>query len=100
MALAVIGHFRLPPERVAEARQAMARVIEATRTEEGCIAYSYAEDALEPGLFRVTELWKSRAHLAAHFNAPHMRRWVEEREALGLFDRQIAAYGLGEREAL
>ena len=100
MALAVIGHFRLPRERIAEAREAMARVIEATRAEQGCIAYSYAEDALETGLFRVTELWESRAHLAAHFKAPHMLRWVEERAALGLFDRQIAAYELGEREGL
>lgn len=98
--IAVIGYFRLPSERVAEALEAMKRVIEATRAEEGCLAYSYAEDALEPGLFRVTELWGSRAHLAAHFKAPHMARWVEEREALGLTDRRIAAYELGAPEAL
>jgi len=98
--IAVLGHSRLPPERVADARNAMARVISATRAEDGCIAYSYAEDTLDPGLFRVTELWESRAQLAAHFKAPHMARWVEEREALGLFDRQIAAYELGEAEPL
>jgi len=78
----------------------MARVIEATRAEPGCLAYSYAEDTLEPGLIRVTELWQSRAQLTAHFAAPHMARWVEERAALGLTDRQIAAYELGECEAL
>lgn len=98
--VAVLGHFRLPPERLAEAREPMARVIEATRKEAGCLAYSYAEDTLEPGLIRVTELWASRAHLAAHFEAPHMKRWVEERGQLGLTDRQIAAYELGAREQL
>lgn len=98
--IAVLGHFRLPPERLAQAREAMARVVEATRAEDGCLAYSYAEDTLEPGLIRVTELWDSRAHLTAHFAAPHMKRWVEERAALGLTDRQIAAYELGEREQL
>jgi quinol monooxygenase YgiN len=98
--IAVLGHFRLPPERVAEAREAMARVIAETRSEDGCIAYSYAEDALEPRLFRVTELWESRARLAAHFKTPHMARWTEEREALGMFDRQIAAYELGKAEPL
>lgn len=98
--IAVLGHFRLPPERLDEAREAMARVIEATRVEAGCLAYSYAEDTIEPGLIRVTELWESRAHLAAHFDAPHMKRWVEERAGLGLTDRQIAAYQLGEREQL
>jgi quinol monooxygenase YgiN len=98
--IAVLGHFRLPPGRLAEAREAMARVIEATRAEPGCLAYSYAEDTLEPGLIRVTEVWESRPQLTAHFAAPHMKRWVEERAALGLTDRQIAAYELGEREAL
>ena len=98
--IAVLGHFRLPPGRVDEAREPMARVIAATRAEQGCIAYSYAEDALEPGLFRVMELWESRALLTAHFKAPHMARWIEEREALGLFDREIAAYELGAPETL
>ena len=98
--IAVLGHFRLPTDRAEEARAAMARVIEATRAEEGCIAYSYAADALERGLIRVTELWETRDHLAAHFKAPHMARWVEEREALGLFDRQITAYELGAAEEL
>ena len=98
--IAVLGHFRLPPERLAQAREAMARVVEVTRAEDGCLAYSNAEDTLEPGLIRVTELWDSRAQLTAHFEAPHMKRWVEERAALGLTDRQIAAYELGEREQL
>ena len=98
--IAVLGHFRLPRERVADAREAIERVVAATRAEEGCIAYSYAEDALDAGLFRVTELWESRTRLAAHFKAPHMARWIKEREALGLFDRQIAAYELGEAELL
>jgi quinol monooxygenase YgiN len=94
--IAVMGHFRLPPEQVEEARAAMARVIEATRAEPGCLAYSYAEDALDRGLIRVAELWESREQLTAHFEAPHMKRWIEERAAFGLTDRQIAAYELGE----
>ena len=98
--IAVLGHFRLPPERLAEAREAMARVIEATRAEAGCLAYSYAEDTLEPGLIRVAEMWESREQLAIHFQAPHMQRWVEERAPLGLTDRQISAYELGEAESL
>ena len=100
MAITVIGHFRLPPERLDEARPVMAKVIEATLIEPGCLAYSYAEDVLEPGLVRVSEMWESREHLAAHFETAHMIEWVEEREKLGLFDRLIAAYELGEAEKL
>jgi quinol monooxygenase YgiN len=100
MAVAVIGHFRLLPERVEEARPLMTNVVEATLAEQGCLAYSYAEDVREPGLIRVSEMWESREHLAAHFETAHMRNWVEERKGLGLFDRQIALYELGESETL
>ncbi len=98
--IAVIGHFRLPPERLEEARPMMRKVIEATRAEEGCLAYSYAEDALEPGLIRVSERWESRAHLAAHFATEHMRVWAEERGSLGLSDRDITAYEIAGAETL
>lgn len=98
--IAVIGSFRLPPERLEEARPAMVRVIEATLTEDGCIAYSYAEDVADPGLIRVSEMWESREHLAAHFRTPHMHRWAEERAGLGLTNRDIAAYEVSEAERL
>jgi quinol monooxygenase YgiN len=86
------GTFRLPVEQLAAARESMARVVSASRAEDGCHEYAYAEDLLEPGLIRVSERWESRAHLAAHFKAPHMARWVEERVGLGLSDRQITLY--------
>jgi quinol monooxygenase YgiN len=88
----VSGHFRLPMERIAEARAEMARVIEASLAEDGCCAYSYAEDVTEPGLFRVHEEWDNRAALDAHFAMPHMKRWQAERGNLGFSDRQISVY--------
>jgi quinol monooxygenase YgiN len=98
--IAVIDHFRMPPELLEEARPMMAKVIEATRAEDGCIAYSYSEDVVEPGLIRVSELWQSREHLAMHFKTPHMATWAEERAGLGLTDRDIAAYSVNGKEAL
>lgn len=98
--IVVMGQFRLPPENVAAAHEPMARVIAATRAEDGCLAYAYAEDVLEPGLFRISERWESRAHLDAHLAAPHMKTWAEERAALGLFDRQLAIITVGEEETL
>jgi len=88
----VIGEFRLPPERMAEARAMMRKVIEATRAEDGCLAYSYAEDVLDPGLIRVSEAWESAEHLAAHLQTAHMKVWAEERATLGLTGRDITRY--------
>ena len=88
------GEFRLPLESLGEAREAMARVINASRAEPGCIAYSYGEDVLEPGLFRVSEVWTSEEALQAHFREPHMDRWREERERLGMFDKRMTNHAV------
>jgi len=53
--IVVSGEFRLPVETLEQARDAMIRVIEASRAEQGCLSYAYAQDVLEPGLFRVSE---------------------------------------------
>ena len=98
--LIVAGTFRLPRERRSAAREAMNRVIAASRAENGCIAYSYAEDLLEPGLFRVSEAWENREALAAHFEAPHMLAWQRERDELGMTDREVTAFTVSGEEAL
>ena len=82
--IAVVGEFRFPADRMDAARPLMRKVIEATLAEDGCLAYSYAEDVLDPGLVRVCEEWESQAHLDAHIGAQHMKVWAEERAALGM----------------
>ena len=91
----VNGCFRLPPDRIADARAAMAAVIAASLAERGCRAYSYAEDVTERGLFRVHEEWDSREALEAHFATPHMREWQRVRETLGFHDRAVWACEAG-----
>lgn len=94
--IVVSGRFRLPPDRIAEARPAMAEVIAASLAEPGCHAYSYAEDVSEPGLFRVYEEWDNREALDVHFASEHMREWQRVRLTLGFHDRAVAAYEAGE----
>ena len=96
----IAGTFRLPPESLAAGREALIRVIEATRAEPGCLDYAYAEDVLEPGLFRVSEAWESREALAVHFEMPHMKAWQRERAALGMTDRDMRAFTVSGEEIL
>ena len=100
MAVVVVGQFRLPPERMDEARGAMRKVMEATRAEDGCIEYNYAEDVLDPGLIRVSEVWQSRQQLGAHMKTPHMAVWAEERAGLGLTGRAITVYEVSGSETI
>lgn len=98
--IVVIGQFRMPIANRDHARQLMECVALATRAEVGCMTYSYAEDVLEPGLYRVSELWDSREALAAHFAAPHMLDWQRERGKLGFSDRIVKAYEVSGEELL
>lgn len=90
----VMGEFRIPADRMDEARAMMRRVVEATREEQGCMHYSYAEDVLDPGMIRVSEMWMSEEDLEEHFKTPHMKVWAEERAALGMTDRDIKRYAI------
>jgi quinol monooxygenase YgiN len=94
--IVVVGQFRFPPERMAQARPVMRRVMEATRAEDGCIEYNYGEDVLDPGLIRVSEIWQSREQLAAHMQTAHMAEWQRDRAELGLTGRSIMVFEAGE----
>jgi quinol monooxygenase YgiN len=98
--IAVIGHVRFPASAGAALGEAMRRVTEASRAEDGCLLYAYGADIADPGLYRVSELWESKAALDAHMAAPHMRQWRDERAALGMMEREIAVYTVSGPEAL
>jgi quinol monooxygenase YgiN len=90
--IVVVGQFRIPAERMEEARPLMGKVMLGTRAEAGCIEYNYAEDILDPGLIRVSEVWETRDQLTAHLKTPHMAVWGEERVGLGLSGRNITVF--------
>jgi len=88
----ITGTIRVAPDSLAAARPAMERMIAASRAEPGCITYSYAEDVLEPGLIRVTELWTDRQCLDRHFASAHIADWRAQWDQLGITDRVLTAY--------
>lgn len=100
MKIVVVGQFRMPVENLDAARPMMRAVIEATRAEEGCVQYNYAEDAIDPELIRVSEIWESREQLFAHLKSPHMAVWGKQRTALGLSEREIFVFEASNHEAL
>lgn len=90
--LIILGTIRLPPENLAAARPIMAAMAKASRAEDGCLEYAYAEDVFEPGLIRVSEVWRDRAALDAHFAMPHLADWRAAWPSLGISDRRLIAY--------
>ena len=90
--IVLAGSVRLPAEHLDAARPGMAAMIEASRAEEGCLAYSFAEDMLEPGLIRIFEVFRDAEALKAHSASAHMAAWRAAWPALGIGERQITRY--------
>lgn len=97
--LLILGTVRLPPERLDPARRAMARMISASRAEDGCEEYSYAEDVLEPGLIHVKEVWRDQVALDRHFSSEHLAAWRATWPELGITDRNLRVYDVGQPRA-
>jgi quinol monooxygenase YgiN len=90
--LALAGSIRLPVEKLDEARPVIRRMVEASRAEPGCLAYSFAEDLLEPGLIRIFELFRDHEAQQFHAQSQHMKDWRASWPDLGIGERQITHY--------
>ena|ERR1044072_4816292 len=97
--LLIVGTIRLPPVRLGDALPAMADMVHATLAEDGCAEYSYAEDVLDPGLIHVKELWRDQASLDRHFGSQHIAVWRSAWPSLGITDRNLRVYEVGEARA-
>jgi quinol monooxygenase YgiN len=95
MAVVILGTVRLPPENLNDARPHMAAMVAASRAEDGCLVYAYADDVLDPGLIRVSEVWRDQAALDVHARSAHIKVWRAAGSELGLHDRQLVAYEAG-----
>jgi quinol monooxygenase YgiN len=100
MAVVVMGTLRFPPEHMERVKPHLRRLLDATRGHDGCIAYDVAEDALQPGLLRFSELWPDFETLERHLSAPHIAPWRTACAELGARDRRFTAWQVGEARPL
>ena len=93
--VAVFGYLRFPPERMVDVRPHLKNLVDATMSNDGCIAYDVAEDLFDPGLVRFSELWPDHQSLAQHLEAPHIKPWRKAARECGLKERVFTAYDIG-----
>ena len=74
----------------------MRAMIEASRSEDGCVEYGYAEDVLDSGLIHVKEVWRDQAAFDRHFVSSHIADWRASWPGLGIKDRDLRVYEVGE----
>lgn len=90
--LIVAGTIRVPAVRIDEFRPHMHAMLQASRKEDGCLEYSYAEDVYEAGLFRVFEIWRDEAAFEAHKQTEHLAAWRATWPNFGVSERRLFAY--------
>ena len=96
--IVVQGTARIHPDDMPMMRAAAAAMVPATRAEAGCLAYSYGEDLLDPGLVLVAEQWADEAALNAHFATPHMAAFNAVLAKARVLSVKVVAYTVaGER---
>jgi len=70
--IVIAGHLTIDPAKRDEALAAMRECIDATRAEEGNVAYQFSEDITEPNRINITEIWRDDDALTEHFGTPHL----------------------------
>ncbi|MCB1502939.1 MAG: antibiotic biosynthesis monooxygenase [Bauldia sp.] len=96
----VTGYFRIAPEAVDALRPHMKAVIEATRREDGCILYAFAEDVIEPGTIRIVERWRDWPSLEAHGKSPHIAAWRVARQDIVVESAEVLAHAGSDERVL
>lgn len=69
------GTIRLAPGTVAakpDVVDAMKAMVAASRAEDGCLTYTFAQDMSDPDVLVIYERWRDREALAAHGASAHM----------------------------
>ncbi|MGH6967180.1 MAG: putative quinol monooxygenase [Phenylobacterium sp.] len=100
MTLVIAGTVRVPPENLERFKPHMQAMLTASRAEDGCLEYSYAEDVAVPGLIRVFETWRDQAALDAHFQTAHMATWRSHWPEFQVSDRQLKLYEIAAERTL
>ncbi len=71
---------------------AVHQMAEATLTEPGCIAYSFAIDVSDPQLIQLNERWVSEEALQQHFQTPHMAEFNKAVSSLNIKSMDVRMY--------
>ncbi|MCC6920319.1 MAG: antibiotic biosynthesis monooxygenase [Alphaproteobacteria bacterium] len=86
------GSFRLNADKLEDAKAPIAAIVAGSRSEPGCVAYSFGHDPVEPDVVHVFEVWKDRAALDYHRQTAHMAEWRKAHAVIGMHDRRLAIY--------
>jgi quinol monooxygenase YgiN len=96
----VVGTVRVPESAFEIAKDAIEKMVTATRAEDGCIRYAFAQDVLDRGVMHISEAWRDRDALMAHGRTAHMAEWREAIGKVGASERDLRIYETDEGQPI
>jgi quinol monooxygenase YgiN len=81
-------------------KDAIAKMEEATRAEEGCITYAFSVDVSDASTIRVIERWRSLEDIRAHMASPHMADFNRAMAAVRPKGLDVKAYEVAREVSL
>jgi len=78
--LTIVARILAKEEKRELVKSELLKLIEPTRTEDGCINYDLHQDNKNPNLFIFHENWESSAHLEKHMVSAHIAEYVKATE--------------------
>ncbi len=98
--LVIAGTFKMDPSDRDAFLDAARAVMAETLKEEGCHAYSFTPDILDPGLVRLFEKWDSEANLGPHMKSDHIRAFGRATKELKVSERKITVYEVASEKTM
>ncbi|WP_170474473.1 putative quinol monooxygenase [Ruegeria arenilitoris] len=74
--LTIVANIKANPSKIDLVKAELIKLIEVTRTEEGCVNYDLHQDNENPAHFLFYENWQSRELWQAHMKAPHLAAYM------------------------
>ncbi|OZA94635.1 putative quinol monooxygenase [Altererythrobacter sp. H2] len=98
--LIVLAKATIPAGALDAVRGAIATMVAASQAEEGCLAYSFTSDVLDPGTMHIVEKWRDEDALKFHFSTPHMAAFQAAIAGTGMQVTEALKYETGEGASL
>lgn len=96
----VSGEVRFASGEIERLGPLLRASVEGARAEDGCLAYHYGRDTLDPDLLVISERWRDAASLEAHMKQLHLLSFIGAVREARVESMSVRMYPAGEERIL
>ncbi len=78
--LTIVANIKAQPDKIDLVKNELLKLVEITRSEQGCINYDLHQDNDNPAQFIFYENWQTRELWLAHMDNDHLKEYMQATE--------------------